>query len=290
MSLWMKFTKRVVWLLDSGSHTCSAKTETRTERHINEHRIALLSWVMMPGNHVSSCSACLTTCQFGQDDLLHDGGQQADVHVSFLQSAELIKTVKKQRLKPEHVLEIFTLCLNRRKKNKMDFRIQLWVKRKKKKPDTAETLMALLHLEWVPCNQLQTDQRVKEFGQTEADICVSVAVGKVCPPHFKMGFDAVKRMEVFHDILKYFLALLDDALCRRQTLVRHKPHNFLVWSPPCESLLTFLSVKAGDVGGRFLVVGWEAFFMLRSLPVLLSSLSPSGSAPNNREADNYNPE
>lgn len=82
--------------------------------------------------------------------------------------------------------------------------------------------MALLHLEWVPCNQLQTDQRVKEFGQTEADIRVSVAVRKVCPPHFKMGFDAVKRMEVFHDILKYFLALLDNALCRRQTLVRHK--------------------------------------------------------------------
>lgn len=87
--------------------------------------------------------------------------------------------------------------------------------------------MALLHLEWVPCNQLQTDQRVKEFGQTEADIRVSVAVRKVCPPHFKMRFDAVKRMEVFHDILKYFLALLDDALCRRRrTLVRHKQHNF----------------------------------------------------------------
>lgn len=115
--------------------------------------------------------------------------------------------------------------------------------------------MALLHLEWVPCNQLQTDQRIKEFGQTEADIRVSVAVCKVCSPHFKMGFDAVKRMEVFHDILKYFLALLDDALCRRQTLVRHRQHNFLVWSPPCESFLTFLSVKAGDVGGRFLVVG-----------------------------------
>lgn len=75
----------------------------------------------MPGNHVSFCSACLATCQFGQDDLLHDGGQQADVYVSFLQSAELIETVKKQRLKPDHVLEIFTLCLNGRGKKPNGF-------------------------------------------------------------------------------------------------------------------------------------------------------------------------
>lgn len=45
--------------------------------------------------------------------------------------------------------------------------------------------------------------------------------------------------------------------------------------------LTSLSVEAGDVGGCFLVVGGQAFVVLSSLAVLLPSLSPSGSVPDN---------
>lgn len=48
-----------------------------------------------------------------------------------------------------------------------------------------------------------------------------------------------------------------------------------------QRVLTSLSVEAGDVGGRFLVVGGQAFVVLSSLAVLLPSLSPSGSAPDN---------
>lgn len=56
------------------------------------------------------------------------------------------------------------------------------------------------------------------------------------------------------------------------------------WSGPGQSrcsgrALTSLSVEAGDVGGRLLVVGGQAFVVLGSLAVLLASLSPSGSAP-----------
>lgn len=45
--------------------------------------------------------------------------------------------------------------------------------------------------------------------------------------------------------------------------------------------LTSLSIEAGDVGGRLLVVRGQAFVVLSSLAVLLPSLSPSGSAPDN---------
>lgn len=68
------------------------------------------------------------------------------------------------------------------------------------------------YLERVPRNQLQSDQRVKEFGQTEANVSISVAVRIFSPPHFKMGFDAVKRMKVLHYVLKYFLTFPDDTI------------------------------------------------------------------------------
>lgn len=55
----------------------------------------------------------MATCEFGQDDLLHDGGQQAVVHVPPLQGAVLVEAVEQQRLEPDHVLKVFTLCLNR---------------------------------------------------------------------------------------------------------------------------------------------------------------------------------
>lgn len=73
--------------------------------------------------------------------------------------------------------------------------------------------MGLAHLERVPCDQLQADQRVEEFGQTQANVSVPVAVGKVSPPHLKMRLDVVEGVEVFHHIFKHFLALFDDALC-----------------------------------------------------------------------------
>lgn len=75
--------------------------------------------------------------------------------------------------------------------------------------------MGLTHLQRVPCDQLQADQRVKEFGQTQADVGVPVAFGKVSPPHLKMGLDEVERVEVLHHILKHLLALFDDAICSR---------------------------------------------------------------------------
>lgn len=75
--------------------------------------------------------------------------------------------------------------------------------------------MGLAHLQRVPCDQLQADQRVEEFGQTQADVGVPVAVSKVSPPHLKMGLDEVERVEVFHHIFKHLLALFDDAICSR---------------------------------------------------------------------------
>lgn len=72
---------------------------------------------------------------------------------------------------------------------------------------------ALAHLQRVPCDELQADQRVEEFGQTQADIGVPVAVGKVSPPHLEMGLDEVEGVEVFHHVLKHLLALFDDAIC-----------------------------------------------------------------------------
>lgn len=74
--------------------------------------------------------------------------------------------------------------------------------------------MGLAHLQRVPCDQLQTDQRVEEFGQTQADVGIPVAFSKVSPPHLKMGLDEVERVEIFHHILKDLLALFDDAICR----------------------------------------------------------------------------
>lgn len=64
-----------------------------------------------------SCAG-FATCQFGQDDLLHYRRQQADISISSLQSAVLLKAIKQQRLKPEHVLKICTLPLEREKKRK----------------------------------------------------------------------------------------------------------------------------------------------------------------------------
>ena len=57
-----------------------------------------------------------STCQFGEDDLLHNRRQQADVPVSSLQHAVLLEAVEQQRLKPQHVLKIGTLSLWQRKK------------------------------------------------------------------------------------------------------------------------------------------------------------------------------
>lgn len=56
---------------------------------------------------------CFATCQFGEDNLLHDRREQADVAVAFLQRAVLLKAVKQQRLKPEHVLKVGALRLER---------------------------------------------------------------------------------------------------------------------------------------------------------------------------------
>lgn len=66
----------------------------------------------------------LSTCQFGEDDLLHNSRQQADISISSLQSAVLLEAIKQQRLKPEHVLKICTLPLDKEWKEKMDFRGQ----------------------------------------------------------------------------------------------------------------------------------------------------------------------
>lgn len=52
----------------------------------------------------------------------------------------------------------------------------------------------------------------------------------------------------------------------------------LLW---CGAVLTSLSGDAGDVSGRFLVVRGQAFIVLSSLAVLLPSLSPSGTVPDN---------
>ena len=82
------------------------------------------------------------------------------------------------------------------------------------------------YLEGVPCYQLQTDQGVKEFGQTEAYVSISVAVCVISPPHFKMGFDAVKRVKILHHVLKYFLTFPDDPVWMgHRASVRHELNN-----------------------------------------------------------------
>lgn len=58
----------------------------------------------------------VSTCQFGEDDLLNNSWQQVDIPVSSLQSAVLLEAVKQQRLKPEHVLKVCTIGLVRKKR------------------------------------------------------------------------------------------------------------------------------------------------------------------------------
>lgn len=41
-------------------------------------------------------AACFSTCQFAEDDLLHNSRQQADIPVFSLQRAILFKAVKQQ--------------------------------------------------------------------------------------------------------------------------------------------------------------------------------------------------
>lgn len=115
--------------------------------------------------------------------------------------------------------------------------------------------MGLAHLQRVPCDQLQANQRVEEFGQTQADVGVPVAFGKVSPPHLKMGLDEVERVEVFHHILKHLLALFDDAICSggeghkgRETRVRREsgPVRSL-WIGVCLPLSVLKLVTSVDV-------------------------------------------
>lgn len=98
-----------------------------------------------------------------------------------------------------------------------------------------------------------------------------------------MGFDVVERVEVFHHILKHLFALFDDAICSEEKDVVDVRLEERDGEPAAvdRRVLTSLSVEAGDVGGRFLVVGGQAFVVLSSLAVLLPSLSPSGSVPDN---------
>lgn len=57
--------------------------------------------------------ADLPTRELGEDDLLHERRQQAVISVPFLQGRLLVEAVEEQRLEPEHVLEVFTLHLDR---------------------------------------------------------------------------------------------------------------------------------------------------------------------------------
>lgn len=90
-----------------------------------------------------------------------------------------------------------------------------------------------------------------------------------------MGFDVVERVKVFQHVLEHFLTFPADALWTVQKALVSTFAHFEIGA--ANGWLTFLHVEAGDVSGGFLVVGWQPFFMLRSLSVLLSSLSPSGS-------------
>ena len=51
------------------------------------------------------------TGQLGDQHLLHDGGQQVDIHVSGPQGPLLLTAVEQQRLEPQHVLKVGTLRL-----------------------------------------------------------------------------------------------------------------------------------------------------------------------------------
>lgn len=86
-------------------------------------------------------SAPMVTCEFGQDDLLYDGWQQVVVHVPPLQGAVLIEAVEQQRLEPDHVLEVFTLSLNRnrKKRRKVDVRTEVCVTKLSWNPDGSHT-------------------------------------------------------------------------------------------------------------------------------------------------------
>lgn len=73
----------------------------------------------------------MATCEFGQDDLLHNGGQQTVVDVPPSQGAVLIESVEQERLEPDHVLKVFTLSLNRKGDREMDSRTELHAKKKR---------------------------------------------------------------------------------------------------------------------------------------------------------------
>lgn len=104
----------------TGGPTLALPTLTHTKQYINTHSIFLL---IMPSKFQYARCSCagFATCQFGQDDLLHYRRQEADISISSLQSAVLLKAIKQQRLKPEHVLKICTLPLEREKKRTNGF-------------------------------------------------------------------------------------------------------------------------------------------------------------------------
>lgn len=154
-----------------------------------------------------------STCQFGEDDLFHNSREQADIRIASLQRTVLLKAVEQQRLKPEHVLEVCTLRLDRGRTEMyfISFPVSFLQKAKSQHRHT----LSFPHLKRTPCDQLKANQGVKEFGQTEADISISVAVCIFSPPDFEMGFNAVKGMKVLHRILKYFLTFPEDAIWMR---------------------------------------------------------------------------
>lgn len=114
----------------------------------------------MPGtSQYAECNGVgYSTRQLGEDDLLHNSGQQADIPVRSLQHAVLLEAVEQQRLKPEHVLEICTLILGRggeREKRQVDFRVVFPLSFQKYKRSTKS--MRTPYLKRVPCDQLQAD-------------------------------------------------------------------------------------------------------------------------------------
>lgn len=72
-----------------------------------------------------------------------------------------------------------------------------------------------------------------------------------------------------------------DLQWRRRTCRTWDWSSTVVGSDLDQHVLTSLSIEAGKVGGCLLVIGGQAFVVLGSLAILLPSLSPSGSAPDN---------
>lgn len=75
----------------------------------------------------------------------------------------------------------------------------------KKKGKISLNTRHLPHLQWRPRDELESNKRTEEFGQTETDIRIPIACKVQLLPGLKVCLYAVQRVEIIHHIFENLL-------------------------------------------------------------------------------------